>query len=149
MKPKERALDLKRVKKELDRFFKEIDIDNIEYRNEEHRVVAIFDASLKVYDDDIVARFEFYDDGKALFGFTLDHLEYNEQTLRILNNFNEFNPYFLGYIESSNHYLRIVHTVPLLREEDIVQYSLIIINSFASDGMEPLLQPLALLTESD
>lgn len=149
MKAKERTLDLKRAQKELDRFFKEIEIDDVEYRNEEHRLIAIFDASLKVYDDDIVARFEFYDDGKALFGFTLDHLEYNEQTLRILNNFNEYNPYFVGYIESSNHYLRIVHTVPLLHEEDIVQYSLIIINSFASDGMESLLQPLTLLTEGD
>lgn len=149
MNAKERTLDLKRVKKELACFFKEIDVDDVEYRSEEHRLTAIFDASLKVYDDDIVARFEFYDEGRVLYSFTLDRLEHNEQTLRVLNSFNENNPYFVGYIESANHFLRIEHTVPLMHEEDVVLYSLIIINSFASDGMEPLLQPLTVLTESD
>ena len=149
MKQKEQTTDLKKALKSLKHLFKEVGFDHVEYTTEEHRLIAVFSSNLKMYDDNIIARFEIYDSRNALFGFTFDHLEINEQTLRMINNFNENNPYFVAYIDAAKRYLRVVHTVALLHEEDIAEYALTILNELASDNMVPLLEPLCVLSEGD
>jgi len=149
MKQKEQITDIKKALKSLKRLFKDLNVNNVEYTTEEHRLVAVFNSNLKMYDDNIIARFEIYDNRTALFGFTFDHLEINEQTLRMINNFNENNPYFVAYIDAAKRYLRVVHTVAILHEEDVAEYALTVLNELASDEMVPLLEPLCLLSEGD
>ena len=103
---------------------------------------------LKKYDDNIIARFEIHAKA-ALFGFTFDHLIVNEQTLRMVNAFNENNAFFVAYIDAAKNYLRLVHTVMILHEDDIYDYSLSVIREFISDELEPLLAPLCALSEGD
>ena len=146
---KREEINLKKAQKELKRFFKFVDIKNVEYRMEDDRLIAIFNSSLKAFDDNVIARFEIHKDNKALFGFTFDHLEVNEQTLRMINTLNEKNPYFVAYIDAGKKYLRLVHTVMLLREEDVYDYAAAVLGEYRDDDMVPLLEPLCILSEGD
>ena len=145
---KTEAFNPKKTLKELKRVFKHLDIDKVEYKSDESCVTAIFNSSLKKYDDNIIARFEIHAKA-ALFGFTFDHLIVNEQTLRMVNAFNENNAFFVAYIDAAKNYLRLVHTVMILHEDDIYDYSLSVMREFISDELEPLLAPLCALSEGD
>ena len=148
MKKNAAYIDLKKASKSLKSLAKDLKVDpKIEI--EEERVVWLFDTSMKAYDDNVIAHFEFFANGTALFGFTFDHLEINAETLALINEFNEKNYYFCAYIDAKKKYLRLVHTIGRLYTDDVYDYALFVMGELTEETLTPLLAPLCTLSVGD
>lgn len=145
---KKEGMNLKKVRKELKKFFAAKKL-TFKIEDEDRRVVCTNSLGLKPYDDDIFARFEYYENGTAAFNFTFDHLTINEQTLRMVNDFNERSPWLYAYVDTAKGYMRICHPSLLLHEEDVCTYTERVMSVLASRDLEAVLAPLCILTEGD
>jgi len=142
------GINLKKAEKELAKTFKEKGL-KVRISQDDGCLNVVGSFGVKPYDDEIFTLFEYYEKGAAVFTFTFDHLEINEQTLRMVNEFNEKNKFFRAFIDSNKKYLRIQHPLFHLDAAAVVPYTLAVLNYLADKELQPILGPLCLLSEGD
>lgn len=143
-----KSLNLKKAEKDLNKFFKSKGFV-FQTKIEDNQLQCLSSFSIKFYDDDVFARFEFNADATANLCFTFDHLQINEQTLRMVNEFNEKNFFFRAYVDSDKKYLRLRYSVFNLPQSDVVDAAALILAYVSDKSLQPLLGPICVLTEGD
>ena len=140
-------LKLAKVEKILRSLFKNYGSDGLdfEYEYDDDCVTAQCHLSLKSHDDDILASFNFYTGGNAGLDFFFDHLDLNEQTLRLINDFND-NVYYLKAHISEKGFLVISAPVEYLTLDTLDEYVGRVMNDLADDKAKTYLLPLTRLT---
>lgn len=149
MAKRNKGINLKKVSKDIKKFLKDIGIKDVEINVEEKRITSVFDTSLKDYDDNIIARFDYYTNGLAVFCFTFDRLDVNEQTLRMINEANEKLLFFQVFIDAEKNYMRLMHSVMYVHEDDYDDYVANVLKEFVADSTIEVLTPLCILTEGN
>lgn len=141
-------MNLKKVIKALNKLFNrwgiDFDINTKRLNNGREKVEATSSLTLKGYDDNIYARFSFYETGVAEYLFTFDQLVKNSETLNLVNTFNEESLWFKAFIDDK--YLQITHTVLNMEDDQVADYTNSILEEMADDGMKEYLTPLTMLT---
>ncbi len=101
------------------------------------------------FDDGIYSEFIVYSSGTAHAMFTFDHLEENEENLKLINDFNSSTPFLKAYIskKGENKYLEL-HGVNLNSkgERDVVDSLSYFLRELLNDDVLELLQPLTART---
>ena len=145
MKP---TLNLKKAEKDLNKLFKTKSLV-FQVQVVDNQLQCLSSFSIKHYDDDVFARFEFNTNATADFCFTFDHLQINEQTLRMVNELNEKNLFFRAYVETEKKYLRLHYSIFDLPQDKVADTTAIILSYLSDKSLIPLLGPICVLTEGD
>ena len=142
-------MNLKKVVKELEKVFKVWGISfGVGIKPTDSggvKVEASANLTLKGHDDEIYAYFTFYPNGVSEYSFTFDKLEKNEETLGLVNKFNEEVLWFNAYID--DEYLQLSHLTLGISEKTVAAYTHAVLDNLANDeDVAKHLTPLTKLT---
>lgn len=140
-------LNLKKVKKILEKVFGSYGSNGLDFKYEMQadRLIAKNDLTLNGCDDEIYASFTFYREGNACLDFYFDYIDINEETLRLVNAFND-NVYYLKACINEKDCLVISHPVEYLTEKAVAECVERTLDDVVRDRTKQYLLPLTELT---
>ncbi len=134
-------MDLKKARRELERFFSGLNLV-VSYEETAEKVrVTSRNVNLKGHDDDIFLDVSFYNSGIAAYVFVFDKLGINPTTLKLINDFNEQVFAFKAYIRTDG-YLCIVQESEPLSEDLIYSFCQNVFADLIADRTYKYLSPL-------
>lgn len=116
---------------------------NFDISIEDSFVRATSSLSIKGYDDNIFAAFLFHESGICRYTFTFGKLSADPLALKLVNSFNENVFGFKAYI---TEFLRLEHSVVLMTDEQLAEYTESIFNELVDKETYNYLHPLSVLT---
>ena len=139
-------LNLSKVKKTLEKVFKDWKLDFTVEIKDNDRVYCKNSLKIKSFDDDILGEIIVYKVGGIIFSFTFDKLPTTENVLKIINNLNADSAMFRAYI-SQNGYLRLEHIAWRINPDCVGEYVEHILGELVNDKLKPFLTPLCELSQ--
>ena len=141
-------LNLAKVKKTLDKVFKDWKLDfTVTIEEDKKRVYCKNNLKIKSYDDDILGEIVIYQSGGLICSFTFDKLPTTENVLVIINNLNAHSSLFHAYI-TGNGFLRMEHLAWRINPDLVGDYIEHVLGELADDDLKPYLTPLCELSKA-
>lgn len=142
---KREKLNLKKAQKIIEDMFK--DWLDITTEMEDERLICKADIVAKAYDDDISLMMAFYANGSGYIDFCFDYLDKDEETLDLVNTFNE-NVLRLKAAIGDNGFLKISY-YEYVTEDTIAQIVKKVFDELVDDDTVKYLKPITEFTYAD
>ncbi len=114
---------------------------------ENDHVNAKAELSIAGHDDGVLASFQVYENGFAFFSFLFDNIDIDEESLQLVEEFNE-NVLFLK-AEMGDGVLTLSCNCPCVTENSLEDFTIGVLNEIVDDDTTKYLTPLTDLTYAD